>query len=94
MLVVAEIAIDREPQELISGFVKPLNTILQEGRLGRVTDHRTLGLLTVKVKMTVSSSEGYERILQFFGEADAPLGTIVYQVGWFGRKKEIVMLGP
>ena len=94
MHVIAEIAIDRNPQELISAFVSPLDAVLQEGRFGCVTSYETEGPLAVRVTMKVSSSSGYERILEFFAEADATIGTVIYQQGWFGRKKNIFMVGP
>ena len=72
MRVIAEIAVDREPEELVAAFVKPLDAVLQDGRLGRVTGHSIEGLLIVRVRITVSGSGGYDRILQFFAEADAP----------------------
>jgi hypothetical protein len=93
MRIVAEIAIDREPHELISTFVDPLSAMLQQDRLGRVTSHQTQGEMWVEVTITASSTAVYDRVLEFLAEANAPIGTIVYQVGWFGRKKQIVMLG-
>lgn len=93
MRVIADIAVDREPQEIVSTFVQPLDELLRRERLGRIVSYSANGLL-VDVRLTVRGAAGFDRVLQFFAEADAPIGTVVYQLNWLGSKKNIVVLGP
>ncbi len=93
MLVVAEIAVDRPTDEFVASFVAPLDAVLREGNFGKVVSHRANDLF-VEVRLNIRNAVGCGRVLQFLAEADARLGSLVYQRGWFGRKSNIVMLGP
>jgi len=92
MRVVAEIAVDRQTDEIVAAFVTALDAVLREGQFGQVLSHH-IGDLFVETQLQVSGDLGFDRVLQFLAEADAPLGSLVYQRGWFGRKLNIVILG-
>ena len=94
MRVVVEIAMDRMPNELVDQFVQPLDTSLRSERLGRVVKHVERNMLSLDVSLTVRGMKGFERVLQFLVEHDAPIGTVTYRLDWLGRRKDIGVLGP
>lgn len=85
---------DREPDEIADAFIRPLDAILRGDDLGSVESHSARDLLSVDVRLAVRGMAGFDRALEFLVETDAPIGTVVYRLSWWGSKKDIVVLGP
>jgi hypothetical protein len=46
------------------------------------------------VSVKLARAAAIDRVLEFLANAGAGVGTLIYRKGWFGRKKDIVILGP
>ena len=88
-----DLALERPLDESVEQFVHPLDALLRQQRLGRVIAFREGECLTCVIDLRVRGTAGFELVMQFLAEADAPTGTIVYRFDWLGRKCDIHILG-
>ncbi len=93
MKVVIELAVDREPDQIVSQFVQPLHNRLQERDLGQLVAHSS-DELWVYVELSLLESEGMDCVLEFLAEFDAPIGSVIYRLNEKGKKEDIFVLGP
>ena len=94
MRAVVDLALDREFPLAVDAFVKPLDERLRSTQSGRVLNYREEYPLMCHIELAVKNSKSMDVVGQFLVEVDAPIGTITYERGWFGRKKNIFILGP
>ena len=88
-----DIAVDREPAEIVRRFVEPLDALLRQREVGAVIKHRA-GPLFVAVDVRLSRHAALDHVLEFLATADAPVGSLVSRLNWLGRKRDIQILGP
>ena len=91
---VVELAIDRELPEAVEAFVRPLDAFLRKHKAGLVQHHQETPLLTIVVRLKLSSVRSMDLVLQCLAETGAPTGTVVYRRNWLGRKTDLFVLGP
>lgn len=89
-----DLAVDREPESIVSAFVEPLRLRLQQRGSGSVERHSVDRLLWVHVDLSLSRPEGMDHVMEFLAEADAPVGSLVYRLDERGQKQDIFVLGP
>src|SRR5262245_60928909 len=89
-----DLAVDREPELIVSAFVEPLRVLLEQRGSGSVKGHTVDRELWVHVDLIVSKPDGMNHVMQFLAEADAPEGAVVYRIDERGQKHDIFMLGP
>ena len=94
MRAVVDLALDREFPLAVDAFVKSLDERLRSTNSGRVLHFREEYPLMCHIELAVKNSAAMEVVGQFLVEVDAPVGTLTYECGWFGRKKNIFILGP
>jgi hypothetical protein len=88
-----DIAVDCEPDEIISRFVEPLAARLQERAAGSVVRHSS-DELWVHVDLALPDFASMDHVLEFLAEADAPVGSMIYRVDDRGNKQYIFVLAP
>ncbi len=89
-----DLAVDREPEAIVSAFVEPLRLRLEQRGSGLVERHFVDRLLWVHVDLALSEPEGLDHVMEFLAEADAPVGSVVYRLDERGQKYDIATLGP
>jgi hypothetical protein len=89
-----DLAVDRDPELMVSTFVEPLLLRLQQRESGSVERHTVDGLLCVYVDLALSEPDGMDHVMEFLAEANAPVGSVVYWLDERGQKQDIFVLGP
>jgi hypothetical protein len=88
-----DIAVDRDPAEIVTAFVKPLDVLLRQRGVGTVIKHKA-GPLFVAIDVQLSPGAALDHVLEFLANADAPVGSLVSRLNWLGQKRDIRILGP
>jgi hypothetical protein len=89
-----QLAVDRDPELIISTFVEPLRVRLSQRGSGSVDRYTVDGLLWVCLDLTLSEPDGLDHIMEFLAEADAPVGSVVCLLDERGQEEDIFVLGP
>lgn len=93
MQMYVDLAVDRDPADLVSTFVEPLSARLQERGAGWVVRH-ACDELWMHVDLVVSDVADMDHVLECLAECDAPIGTMIYRRDEFGHDQDIFVLGP
>jgi hypothetical protein len=89
-----ELALDRSLAETVALLVQPLDEHLQASSPGCVRKYATAQVFSCHISLALSNAAAIDEVLEFLADAGAAPGTLVYRKGWFGRKKDIHLLGP
>jgi hypothetical protein len=93
IVAVVDLAVDRDVDEIIAKFVKPMGVRLKERNAGSITGHSSDDL-EVHVRLSLLDVAAMDHVLEFLAEADAPVGSVIYRLDKEGNKQDIFVLGP